>query len=139
MVKATVQAENLVKNDSRKPVKGVQWRTLGLLFAALLVPMILFASIADEVHENDTLVVDTAILQYIHTFSSKEAIQNNLTIGEIFDQSWWGYGRRGHHASGTRFICVEKEISRSCAAKYWDWRCGAFEYHYKKSVYARQA
>jgi undecaprenyl-diphosphatase len=70
MVKATVQAENLVKNDSRKPVKGVQWRTLGLLFAALLVPMILFASIADEVHENDTLVVDTAILQYIHTFSS---------------------------------------------------------------------
>ncbi|WP_024868008.1 phosphatase PAP2 family protein [Pseudoxanthomonas suwonensis] len=47
-----------------------RWRRLALLFLGLLLPLWLFAELADEIHEMEALVFDDALLLRVHAWTS---------------------------------------------------------------------
>lgn len=49
------------------------WKLVGLAFIMIIIPSLLFASLADEVHENETLAFDTAVLESVHREASPAA------------------------------------------------------------------
>lgn len=46
------------------------WKYIALAFVVIIMPGLLFASLADEVHENETLGFDSAVLKSVHNEAS---------------------------------------------------------------------
>lgn len=63
------------KNLSRatswlKSIPARTWGLIALAFITIIVPGVIFTNLADEVHENETLAFDSAILESVHKHTS---------------------------------------------------------------------
>lgn len=59
------------------------WKFVGLAFILIIIPSLLFANLADEVHENETLGFDSAVLHSVHKGSSPMADTAMKTFTEF--------------------------------------------------------
>lgn len=51
-------------------VPSKTWKLVSLAFIMIILPSLLFAGLADEVHENETLAFDAAVLEGVHREAS---------------------------------------------------------------------
>lgn len=51
-------------------VPSKTWKLVSLAFIMIILPSLLFAGLADEVHENETLAFDAAVLESVHREAS---------------------------------------------------------------------
>lgn len=65
------------------------WRKLLGYFGLYVLPVILFVSLADEVVENDTLSVDSAILHGINSLFSSPAMDSVVIALTDLGYTWW--------------------------------------------------
>ncbi len=65
------------------------WQKLLLYFMLYLLPVLLFAELADEVRERETLLFDSAILHWVHTTVSSPVMDRIVVTITDFGYVWW--------------------------------------------------